>query len=154
MSLSEVTFYLQKWEDTSSQITRMRKHVFMDEYHLPLNFLRHKDDAERYHVIAYDDFTGKPVGTGCIHGDGHIGRIAIEQGWREDIHVPQFMITYLMSIAKTLKLERVWLNTPIDSLDFYTKRDFHPVGEPFEYCGVTMQKLELWLEAEQKNKLH
>ena len=154
MSLTELTFFLQKWDNSSSKITRIRKHVFMDEYHLPLNFLRHKDDAERYHVIAYDDFTGKPVGTGCIHSDGHIGKIAIEQAWREDIEVPKFMVSYLMSIARTLKLKRVWLNAPIDTMDFYTTRGFHPQGEPFEYCGVIMQKLELWLNAEQNNQLH
>lgn len=132
----------------------MRKHVFMDEYNLPLNFLRHRDDAERYHVVAYDDHTGKPVGTGSIHADGHIGRIAIEQGWRDDIEVPQFMVSYLMSIARTLKVERAWVNAPINSLDFYEKRDFYPVGKPFEYCGLSMQKLEVWLEAELENKSH
>lgn len=154
MSLSEITFFLEKWETNSSEITHMRKRVFMDEYNLPLNFLRHKDDAERYHVVAYDDMTGMPVGTGCIHKDGHIGRIAILKGWREDLDVPRFMVSYLMSIARSLKLERVWVNAPIDTLDFYTRRDFYPIGEPFDYCGVTMQKLELWLEAELKNKLH
>jgi len=154
MPLRDLTFFLEKWETNSSEITRMRKRVFMDEFKLPLNFLRHRDDNDRYHVIAYDDMTGMPVGTGCIHKDGHIGRIAILQDWREDIEVPRFMVHYLISIAKSLKLDRVWLNAPLDTLDFYSMRDFYPMGEPYEYCGVSMQKLELWLEAELKNKIH
>lgn len=154
MSLRDLTFFLEKWETNSAEITHMRKLVFMDEYNLPLNFLRHRDDTERYHVVAYDDMTGTPVGTGCIHKDGHIGRIAILQGWREDIEVPRFMVSYLLSIAKSLKIDRVWLNAPVETLDFYSKRKFHPVGEPYEYCGLHMQKIELWLEAEQKNQLH
>ena len=120
----------------------------MDEMNLPLNFLRHKDDAERYHVVAYDDKTGNPVATGCIHTDGHIGRMAILQGWRENPSVAHILINYLMHIARSLKLKRVWLNASADTLDYFTYRDFHPAGEPFEYCQVQMQKLELVLKAD------
>lgn len=154
MSLAKLSFYLCKWEDSKSQITQMRKKVFMDEYNLPLNFLRHRDDAERYHIIAYDDLTGRPVGTGCIHSDGHIGRIAILQGWRETNSVAHVIVDYLMHVAKNLKLERVWVNAPTDSLDFFSYRDFYSIGESFEYCGVPMQKLELWREAEENNKAY
>jgi len=154
MSLYKLTFNLSKWEQSKSQITRIRKKVFMDEYNLPLNFLRHKDDKERYHVIVYNDVTGQPVGTGCIHKDGHIGRIAILKNWRETNSIAHVIVDYLMHIAKTLKLDRVWLNAPIDTLDFFSYRDFYPMGKPFEYCNVHMQKLELWREAEENNKIH
>lgn len=154
MSLGKLTFYLCQWDTTQSQITRMRKKVFMDEHNLPLNFLRHKDDAERYHVVAYDDLTGQPVGTGCIHKDGHIGRIAILKKWRETNSVAHVIVDYLMHVAKSLKIKRVWLNAPVDTFDYFSYRDFYPIGDLFEYCGVTMQKLELWREAEENNKLY
>lgn len=154
MSLAELTFLLRKWENTQSQITRVRKQVFMDEYNLPLNFLRHRDDAERYHVVAYDDLTGQPVGTGSIHRDGHIGRIAILQGWRETHSVAHVIVDYLIHIAKALKVERVWLNAPADSLDFFVRQDFYPMGEPFEYCGITMQKIEAWLPTRPDRRIH
>lgn len=153
MSLARLTFYLCKWETNKSQITRMRKKVFMDEHKLPLNFLRHKDDEDRYHVIAFDDLTGQPVGTGCIHIDGHIGRLAILKNWRETNSVAHVIVDYLMHIAKSLKLDRVWLNAPMDNLDFYSYRDFYPIGEPFNYYGISMQKLELWREVEEDNKV-
>ncbi len=132
----------------------MRKKVFMGGHNLPLNFLRHSDDGERYHVIASNDVTGKAIGTGCIHADGHIGRIAILKDWRETHSVAHVIVDYLMHIAKSLKQERVWLNAPIDSLDYFSYRDFYPMGKPFEYCGVTMQKIELWREAEESNKMY
>ena len=110
MSLIDLTFSLRKWEDTQSQIIRMRKQVFMDEYNLPLNFLRHKDDAERYHVVAYDDLTGRPVGTGCIHSDGHIGRMAILHSQYKATSVAHVIVDYLMHISHVLKQDRVWLN--------------------------------------------
>jgi hypothetical protein len=153
MSLIDLTFSLRKWEDTQSQITRMRKQVFMDEYNLPLNFLRHKDDAERYHVVAYDDLTGRPIGTGCIHSDGHIGRMAILHSQYKATSVAHVIVDYLMHISHALKQDRVWLNAPIDTLDYFAYRDFYPMGDTFEYCGVTMQKVELWQEAEQHNKI-
>jgi predicted GNAT family N-acyltransferase len=154
MSLAQFTFLLRKWEDTESQIISLRKKVFMDEYDLPLNFLRHKDDHERYHVIAYDDLTGQPVGTGCIHSDGHIGRIAILSNWGKTSSIAHVIVDYLMHIAKSLKLNRVWLNAPVKTLDYYTYRDFYPMGDSFEYCGITMQKLELWREAEESNRTY
>jgi hypothetical protein len=154
MSLAKLTFFLRKWEDTQSQITRIRKRVFMDEYHLPLNFLRHKDDHDRYHVVAYEDLTGRAIGTGCIHQDGHIGRIAILPAWDKTDSVAHVIVDYLMHIAKALKVERVWLNAPVNTLGYYDYRDFYPMGDTFQYCGVKMQKLELWLEAELHNKLH
>ena len=154
MSLAELTFHLCKWEKKRDQIINTRKKVFVGEHKLPINFLRHKDDAERYHVIATEDSTGQIVGTGCIHSDGHIGRIAILKHWRETNSVAHVIVDYLMHVAKAQKMDCVWLNAPIDSLDFYSYRDFYPLGDPFEYCGVTMHKLELWREVEDSNKTY
>jgi len=105
-------------------------------------------------AITYNDVTGQPVGTGCIHMDSHIGRIAILQDWRETNSVAHVIVNYLMHFAKTLKIDRVWLNALIDTLDFFSYRDFYPMGNPFEYCGVPMQKIELWREAEENNKIY
>lgn len=154
MSVAELTFLLKKWEITQSQITQLRKKVFMDEFNLPLNFLRHKDDAERYHVIAYHDLTGQPVATGCIHNDGHIGRIAILKAWRETDSVAHVLVDYLLHIARRLKLENVWVNAPMDTLDYYNRHDFFPMGEPFEYCRIPMQKIELYLAVDGKINIH
>lgn len=148
MSLIELTFSLRKWESTQSHITRLRKQVFMDEFNLPLNFLRHKDDAERYHVVAYEDLTGRAVGTGCIHSDGHIGRIAILQGWRQSNSVAHVIVDYLMHIAKSRKMDSVWLNAPTDTLPYFYRHNFFPMGEAFEYCGVPMVKIEACLEVD------
>ena len=152
MSLADLTFVLSKWENSYDQIIKIRKKVFMDEHDLPLNFLRHKDDEERYHVIAYEDLTGRAIATGSIHKDGHIGKIAVQQSQHRVTSIAHVIVDYLMHIAKSLKLERVWLNAPIDTLSYYEYRDFYPMGQPFQFCDVSMQKLELWLEAEQQNK--
>jgi hypothetical protein len=152
MSLADLTFLLSKWENNCGEIIKIRKKVFMDGNDLPLNFLRHKDDAERFHIIAYDDLSGRALGTGCIHKDGHIGKIAVLHSQHKVTSIAHVIVDYLMHIAKTLKLDRVWLNAPIDTLSYYEYRDFYPIGQPFEFCGVTMQKIELWLEVEQKNK--
>ena len=143
--LANVTFLLRKWEDSRDQINHLRKKVFMDEFGLPINFLRHRDDSDRFHVVAYDDRTTQPVGTGCIHNDGHIGRVAILDSWRDDVNIGQMIISYLMHIARARRKEKVWLNAPADCFDYFVKQDFYPIGEPFEFCGVTMQKLECYL---------
>jgi len=75
------------------------------------------------------------------------------KGWRETNSIAHVIADYLMHIAKTLNMDRIWLNAPIDSLDFFSYRDFYPIGTPFEFCNVRMQKLELWREAEEKNKI-
>lgn len=146
MLLNDVTFALRNWDNTASHITRLRKQVFMDEFNLPLNFLRHKDDAERYHIVAYDDLTSRPVATGCIHTDGHIGRIAILPGWRENNSVAHVIVDYLMHVAKARKMDSVWLNAPTDTVDYFDRHNFFPKGDLFEYCGVPMMKIEAFLE--------
>lgn len=154
MSQVELSFMLRKWETSKSQITHVRKKVFMDEYGLPLNFLRHKDDAERYHVIVYDDMTGQAIGTGCIHSDGHIGRIAVLEGWRENKGIGQAVVSYLMHIAKVLKLDSVWLNAQMDTLEYFERKDFYPIGDPFNYCGMELQKIEAYLEIDPNKRIH
>lgn len=142
MSLFDLTFRLRKWDETQGTITNLRRQVFMKEFHLPLNFVRHKDDSERYHVIAYNDLTDMPVGTGCIHLDGHIGRIAILKDWRDTNSVAHVIVDYLIHIAKSQKMDSVWLNAPIESLDYFDRHNFFPKGELFNYCGVPMLKIE------------
>lgn len=146
MLLNDVTFALRKWDNTASHITRLRKQVFMDEFNLPLNFLRHKDDAERYHIVAYDDLTNRPIGTGCLHTDGHIGRIAILRGWRENNSVAHVIVDYIMHVAKASKIDSVWLNAPTNTVDYFDRHNFFPKGELFKYCGVPMMKIEAFLE--------
>jgi len=148
MSLYDLTFKLSDWDKIRSDITRLRKRVFMDEHDLPLNFLRHRDDEDRYHVIAYDDLSGRPIATGCIHNDGHIGRIAILKPWRETNSVAHVIVFYLMHIAKARKMDKVWLNAPMDSLDYFDRFNFFPMGEMFEYCGVRMLKIEACMEVD------
>lgn len=148
MSLIDLTFAMRNWDNTKAQITRLRKRVFMDEYKLPLNFLRHRDDGERYHVVGYDDLSGMPVATGCIHEDGHIGRIAILEDWRQTNSVAHVVVDYLMHIARARKMDSVWLNAPTYSLDYFDRHNFYPMGETFEYCGVPMVKIEAYLEVD------
>lgn len=141
-SLMNLTFLLRDWESFNPQITKVRKKVFWNECGLPLNFLKHKDDSERFHVVAYDDRTEQPVGTGCIHKDGHIGRIAVINSWREGHRASKVIIAYLLHIAKAQKIKNVWLNAHADMLDAFERYDFEVAGEPFSYCGVEMQKIE------------
>jgi len=145
MQLIDLTFMIRKWDNTHANITRLRKQVFMDEFNLPLNFLRHKDDAERYHVLGYEDLTGRPIAAGCIHEDGHIGKLVVLPAWRKSNSVAHVIVDYLMHIAKSRKMNSVWLNAPLDSLDYFDRHNFFPKGEMFEYCGVSMLKIEACL---------
>ena len=146
MSLFNLTFLLKKWDESGSQIQQLRKRVFMDEFELPMNFLRHKDDQERYHIVAYEDLTGVPVGTGCLHPDGHIGRIAILPRWRKTHSVGHVLVDYIMHIARAQKMQRVWLNASLQCLDYFDRHSFYPQGEFFRYCGLDLIKIESYLE--------
>ncbi len=144
MSLADTNFLVREWSAVRKEIIRLRKRVFMDEFGLPLNFLRHRDDELRYHVLVYDDLTGLLVATGSLHEDGHIGRLAILKQWRTPV-VGQALVSYLCQVAKILELEKVWLNAPTDSLLFFSRKPFKALGDTFNYCGVELQKLEYQL---------
>jgi len=146
MALSETSFLVREWNVVRKEIISLRKRVFMDEYGLPLNFLRHRDDEYRYHLMVYDDLTGRLVATGNLHGDGHIGRIAILKQWRT-ASVGQAVVSYLCQVARVLELEKVWLNAPADTLPFFACKPFKLQGDAFPFCGITLQKLEYRLPA-------
>ncbi len=141
MSLADTNFLVREWSEAKKEIIRLRKRVFMDEFGLPLNFLRHRDDELRYHVMVYDDLTGMLVATGSLHNDGHLGRIAILSQWRTP-KVGQAVVSYLCQVARILGMEKVWLNAPTDTLPFYHEKPFAAKGDVFSFCGVPLQKLE------------
>lgn len=146
MALPDISFLMRNWSSARQEIISLRKRVFMDEQGLPLNFLRHRDDAERVHVLIYEHRSGQAIATGCIHRDGHIGRIAILEPWRTPM-LGEALVAYLINVGRALSLDSVWLNAPTESLTWFQRRPFEAKGEEFSYCGQRLKPIRCPLAA-------
>lgn len=146
MALPDISFLMRQWPTARREIIALRKQVFMDEQGLPLNFLRHRDDEQRVHVIIYEHASGRAIATGCIHRDGHIGRIAIVKEWRSRA-LGEALISYLLNVGRALRIEAVWMNAPEDNLAWFGRRAVVDRGEKFEYCGLRLRPIRLPLAA-------
>ncbi|HWW71426.1 MAG TPA: GNAT family N-acyltransferase, partial [Duganella sp.] len=67
------------WTVLDKDAKIIRFEVFVEEQKVPAELEMDHMDAVCVHAVAYDA-AGKPVGTGRLLPDGHIGRMAVRKG--------------------------------------------------------------------------
>ena len=120
----------------------IRRHVFIEEQHVPEEIEMDRDDAHAFHALAILD--GKPVGCGrfVVHGDEvKIGRMAVLSELR--VHgIGRAILLFLMRIARERGFHHAVLHAQMTAEGFYLKNDYHPVGDVFEEAGIAHRKME------------
>ncbi len=99
------------------------------------------DGLDDVAVHALVTFEGKPVGTGRILDDGHIGRIAIVKAFRSK-GLGSKIVLSLIDEAIEKGYERVYLGSQKHAIDFYTKLGFQPYGEEFIEADIPHLSME------------
>ena len=84
---------------------------------------------------------GKPVGTGRILTDGHIGRIAILSDFRGQGLGAKIVLS-LVQEAENKDYPRVYLGAQKHAIDFYAKLGFKPFGDEFLSAGIVHLSME------------
>jgi predicted GNAT family N-acyltransferase len=73
---SRVLVRIVTWADARAEAQRIRAAVFVAEQGVPPEIELDDWDERCEHALAYDT-NGRPVGTGRLLPDGHIGRMAV-----------------------------------------------------------------------------
>ncbi|GAM68324.1 GNAT family acetyltransferase yjcF [Vibrio sp. JCM 19236] len=109
-----------------ADIRRVRNTVFSEEQGIDsaLDFDGQDKDAMHALVIA----EGKPVGTGRVLSDGHIGRVCVLKSHR-GLGLGRDITKALVESAGEQKLSRVYLNSQAHAIDFYKELGFETHGE-------------------------
>jgi len=131
------------WQTAEKELRALREAVFINEQHVPEELEWDGRDAASAHVLAYDE-QGRPIGTGRLLPDGHIGRMAVLPPWRHQ-GVGSALLQALIGIARRMHLPRLELDAQTQALGFYERQGFHAFGEVFMDAGILHQRMQLAL---------
>jgi len=131
------------WEEGSDELVAIRRQVFVIEQNVPEDLEWDGIDPQCRHVIARE-FTGRPIGTGRLLPDGHIGRMAVLSPFRGR-GVGAAMLRELIAMADQAGLAEALLHAQTHAIPFYAKFGFEPEGEEFMEAGMLHRTMRLRL---------
>lgn len=126
---------LGSWEQLGPQATRIRDIVFVQEQKVPVEIEMDAFDGLCLHVVAHDQITGAPIGTGRLLPDGHIGRMAVLAPWRAQ-GVGSLLLTALVQAARERGQKQVMLAAQLHARPFYSRHGFVAQGATFMDAGI------------------
>lgn len=129
-----VTIRLGSWDELRAQAAPIRFAVFVEEQRVPADLEIDDHDPLCLHAIACDA-QGRPVATGRLLPDGHIGRMAVDAGWRKH-GVGGQVLEALVAEAASLGMAEVVLNAQVHAQAFYERHGFAAEGEVFMEAGI------------------
>jgi len=133
------------WNRDQSALRHVREIVFVHEQGVPLELEWDGIDPDCQHVLAEDE-RGIAIGTGRLLPDGHIGRMAVLQSWRNR-GAGSALLRELIAIAAERGLTEVVLNAQTRALKFYERNGFAAEGQVFLDAGIPHQRMRKGLSA-------
>jgi predicted GNAT family N-acyltransferase len=129
---------LMTWEQARADASPIRFTVFCEEQGVPLEIELDQEDPVSIHAVAYEG--GKPVATGRLLPDGHIGRMAVLKDWRGR-GIGGLMLTRLIERARQRGDREVVLSAQIHAAAFYAAHGFVAHGEEYMEAGIRHQEM-------------
>jgi predicted GNAT family N-acyltransferase len=133
-----VKIELFDWRDAQAEAKRIRFEVFVEEQRVPAEIELDEHDASCIHAVAYSD--GKPVGTGRLLPDGHIGRMAVLKSQRRK-GIGKALLRALIDAARRRGDREVMLSAQVHAVGFYRAEGFEPEGPVYEEAGISHQAM-------------
>ena len=84
---------------------------------------------------------GRPVATGRLEDDGHIGRIAVLKSYRGK-GAGSRIIRFLEARALASGLRRVYLGAQLQAIPFYEKQGYQCYGGQFMDAGISHRYMQ------------
>lgn len=128
------------WADARTEAQRIRETVFVAEQGVPREIELDDWDERCEHALAYDA-SGRPVATGRLLPDGHIGRMAVLRESRGQ-GVGGEVLAALIERARERGMHGVALNAQTHAASFYLRHGFIVAGETFMEAGIPHVAME------------
>jgi len=139
-----IRFETDDWRVLAADAAGVRTEVFVREQGIPAELEWDDDDARSLHCVAYLD--GRPIATGRLLPDGHIGRMAVLAAHRRT-GVGGMILRRLVDAARARGERRVELSAQAYVVDFYARHGFVAQGAPYDEVGIPHQRMTLELSA-------
>lgn len=127
-----------QWEKARAHAAPVRLVVFVEEQRVPADLEMDERDASCLHAVAFDD--ERPVGTGRLLPDGHIGRMAVLKEYRGR-GVGGEILQRLMQAAKARGDREIVLSAQVRAVAFYLAHGFESFGPVYEEAGIPHQDM-------------
>ena len=133
--MDDITVSIVTWSDKQTELTSVRRAVFIEEQNVPESI--ELDDRDRccHHVLACDK-SDAPVGTARIDINGKIGRMAVLREYR-GLGVGREMLRVIMDYGRANGIMCFHLSAQISAVGFYRRMGFETYGDEFEEAGIT-----------------
>lgn len=133
MNRDNISIRYVEWATHSDALMKVRTKVFIEEQNVPPEIERDEWDALSFHVLVEKE--GKPIATGRLLPDGHIGRVAVVKEYRGEgigTRIMDVLCEYAVETGK----EYVELSSQVHAVPFYEKCGFECFGEEYEEAGI------------------
>jgi predicted GNAT family N-acyltransferase len=129
---------LMSWEQARAHASPIRFTVFVEEQGVPFEIELDEHDPLSVHALAFEG--GKPVATGRLLPDGHIGRMAVLKHYRNR-GLGGAMLQKLIEAARQRGDREVVLSAQIHAAAFYQSHGFIPHGDEYLEAGIRHQEM-------------
>ena len=135
-----------EWAREQARLSSVRRRVFIEEQGVPeaLEWDAADADAGTMHLLAMDR-DGRAIGCARVLADGHIGRMAVLQGWRGR-GVGRALLAAALNAAKARGHSVVKLSAQTHAAGFYARAKFSVVSEVYQEAGIAHVAMEKRLD--------
>ena len=133
------------FDEESHRLMAVRRAVFVEEQGVPEELEQDEKDPACRHALLLRN--GRPVATGRLENDGHIGRIAVLRSFRGQ-GIGTRVIRFLEEKAMVRGLNRVYLGAQLQAIPFYEKLGYRCYGDQFLDAGIAHRHMEKRLEGD------
>ena len=141
MNKPDFTIRPAKWPQDLGSLRAVREQVFVIEQKVPLSLEWDDMDSRSEHVLAFNS-SERPIGTGRLLPDGHIGRMAVLKEWRGQ-GIGSAILEALMLLGWENSHEALVLNAQVAAAPFYERHGFEKHGEIFDEAGIPHIEMSL-----------
>ena len=125
---------LGNWDALQRWAVPIRTTVFVEEQNVPAEMELDDWDPQCVHAVAFD-VEGKPLGTGRLLPDGHIGRMAVLKSAR-GAGVGSALLTALLEAARVRGQREAVLSAQAHAVPFYERHGFAICGTEYLDAGI------------------
>ncbi|MDH5407421.1 MAG: GNAT family N-acetyltransferase [Gammaproteobacteria bacterium] len=123
------------WAEQEQALSQIRREVFIEEQHVPEELEWDGLDPDCRHVLAVDQDSGVPIGTGRLVADGQLGRMAVAKDYRRQ-GIGHKILQLLLDIARRDGHTQVYLHAQLTAVEFYQLAKFVASGDTFMDAGI------------------
>ncbi len=139
------------WTDCEESLRAIREQVFVIEQQVPVDIEMDGLDATAMHWPATVD--ERPVATARMLIDGHIGRVAVLEEYRQ-LGIGSQLLQSMQLFAQEQQYYKIYLYAQLPAMDFYQRAGFVVDGPEFMEAAIPHRRMSIRLSEQRLLGLH